>query len=171
MKDKDRQRAYMKAYRDNPANRTRKKEMERARYAANRPALLAKRRAWREKNIDTVRASRRQRHKERYNSDPAYREQLKDRQRKNREKNRLYLREYWLKKTYGITLAEYDALLAAQDGKCAICKTELNLNLDHCHDSGKLRGILCNRCNQGIGYFRNDIHLLKSAIAYLERVG
>ena len=55
-------------------------------------------------------------------------------------------------------------------GKCAICGSERqgrNHSLDHCHATGKLRGILCNKCNSGLGFFRDRIDLLEKAIAYL----
>ena len=58
------------------------------------------------------------------------------------------------------------------DGKCGICgqeRGERNHALDHDHKTNKLRGILCHKCNVGLGYFADDINRLRSAIAYLER--
>lgn len=58
--------------------------------------------------------------------------------------------------------------------KCKICKRDFESNrdkhVDHCHASGKVRGILCNRCNFGLGYFRDDKEALREAIKYLENV-
>lgn len=71
----------------------------------------------------------------------------------------------------GISKKKYFEILNKQDGKCAICGTvESNkrLLIDHCHSSMLVRGLLCNKCNQGIGYFNDNIELLKSAIDYLE---
>lgn len=75
---------------------------------------------------------------------------------------------------YGLTYEDFVALLESQDGKCAICghsDTSKKLFfpvIDHCHDTGSVRGILCANCNRGIGLFGEDIERLKSAIAYLE---
>lgn len=80
-------------------------------------------------------------------------------------------RKYNLKKDYGITPEEYDAMLQAQGGTCAICHgTESvgRLAVDHCHATGVVRGLLCTNCNQAIGKLRDDTQLLKNAINYLE---
>lgn len=82
-----------------------------------------------------------------------------------------------LEKTFGITLARYQELLLEQNGVCAICKKpELNvgrngkvlsLAVDHCHDSGVVRSLLCLNCNQGLGSFRDDPALMRRAIEYV----
>lgn len=91
--------------------------------------------------------------------------------KRNPEKTKLAYRRCMLKRRYGITLEEYEKMFAEQDGKCAICKgvcpTGRNLAVDHDHDTGKVRGLLCSRCNQGIGQLRN-IAILQSAITYLK---
>jgi hypothetical protein len=75
---------------------------------------------------------------------------------------------------YGITLEEYNRLLESQGGGCAICGRKVNidskfsLHVDHDHDTGKIRGILCSSCNLGIGKFDHDCSRLKNAIKYLE---
>lgn len=75
---------------------------------------------------------------------------------------------------YGITRDEYAAVLTAQGGVCAICqrfeitKRVKRLVVDHCHASGKLRALLCHRCNCAIGYFQDNVKLVRRAIAYLE---
>lgn len=71
---------------------------------------------------------------------------------------------------HGITVERYEELLQQQDGACAICKgtTGKNLAVDHCHTTGRIRGLLCTRCNPGLGYFCDDISLLSAAIEYLE---
>lgn len=60
-------------------------------------------------------------------------------------------------------------LEAAQANQCAICGVNtVNLNLDHCHETGKIRGLLCRPCNTGLGMFRDNVEVLGSAMAYLE---
>ncbi len=79
---------------------------------------------------------------------------------------------------YGITKEQYEEKLVAQENACEICRkpeTEmwrglvLNLSVDHDHSNGKVRGLVCRRCNIGIANFRDDVSVLKSAIAYLEK--
>lgn len=80
-------------------------------------------------------------------------------------------REAWLWYTYGITLADYDALLARQNGVCFICQTkprDQTLAVDHYHPTDFVRGLLCRDCNLGLGNFKDDPRLIRRAIAYLE---
>lgn len=86
-----------------------------------------------------------------------------------------YHRNLILKKKYGITLSEYNNLVLEQDHKCAICKIPVSnlpktLDVDHCHITGKIRGLLCGKCNMGIGYFKDDTTLLEAAIKYLQAI-
>lgn len=79
-----------------------------------------------------------------------------------------------IKHLYGITKEDYEKLLKDQNNKCKIClgkethKSKKKFNIDHCHKTGKVRGLLCNRCNVGLGRFRDNINILKNAIEYLE---
>lgn len=74
---------------------------------------------------------------------------------------------------YGITHDQFLALLETQDGLCAICgngetsKDGRQLSVDHNHETGAIRGLLCNRCNPMIGYARDNVAVLQAAIAYL----
>jgi hypothetical protein len=96
---------------------------------------------------------------------------------------RLRERKYRIQKQYGLSPERYEAMLAAQGGRCAICGTSeprLNSNavyyctfsfhVDHCHETGKVRGLLCSRCNVGLGSFEDDVELLERAVAYLRAV-
>lgn len=81
-------------------------------------------------------------------------------------------RNFYLKKKYGITADDYDTMEAAQGGKCAICggnqtKRYKNFSVDHCHITGKVRGLLCSPCNKALGSFKDDVDILKTAINYL----
>jgi hypothetical protein len=81
---------------------------------------------------------------------------------------------YRLKSLYGLTETTYQKLLASQGGVCAICKNpetikNRRLGVDHCHKSGKVRGLLCDSCNTGLGRFRDSVPLLRRAIRYLEQ--
>ena len=79
------------------------------------------------------------------------------------------------KSKYGLTPAEYVAMLHEQGGTCAICD-QVNpdgreLCVDHCHETGDVRGLLCHKCNTGIGLFGDNAALLNSAISYLREKG
>ena len=96
-------------------------------------------------------------------------------QKKNRtpEENK----KYFIKSKYGITLEDYKKMYDEQKGLCKIChkpETRTNqygiclLHIDHNHVTGKVRGLLCNKCNTLLGYSREDIEILESAIEYLK---
>ena len=78
-------------------------------------------------------------------------------------------REANLKHRYGIGVEDYNAMHKKQEGKCAICgiKKDANLDVDHCHDTGKIRGLLCNSCNRAIGLLKEDEKIIKKAAEYL----
>lgn len=91
---------------------------------------------------------------------------------RSRPHAQLARRDLVLRSTYGISLAEYDDMLESQSGSCAICSTtpEENgrrLDVDHCHETGRVRGLLCASCNLGIGKFKDNPSLLAEAIKYL----
>ena len=72
---------------------------------------------------------------------------------------------------WGISQEEFDALCAKQNGKCTLCGElpgKLGLVVDHDHKTGKARGLLCNRCNSGLGFLRDDPTLLRNAANYIE---
>jgi hypothetical protein len=88
------------------------------------------------------------------------------------------VRERRLASSYGITTEQYNSMLAAQNNVCAICKLPESvrgnggairpLDVDHCHTTGKIRGLLCTRCNKAIGILKDDISIIESAIVYLQ---
>lgn len=101
-----------------------------------------------------------------------YSMQEKTHRKTNPEHAKLKDRRNNLKRNYGITIEEYNEMFAKQNGRCAIChrhQSELKKRLcvDHCHTTQRIRGLLCNNCNHGIGKFKDDTSLLQSAIIYL----
>lgn len=83
-------------------------------------------------------------------------------------------RKSTLKTQYGMTEADYETLLDAQDGRCAICRQPPPsyrpiLHVDHDHDRGTVRGLLCSDCNLAIGKLHDSIDLLRAAVDYLAR--
>lgn len=89
---------------------------------------------------------------------------------KHKEKNIEYSTWYNRKRKLGITKEEYLNLLEKQNGVCAICNQTCtkSLAVDHDHTTSKIRGLLCNSCNRGLGYLKDSIAILKAATTYLE---
>ena len=82
-------------------------------------------------------------------------------------------RDNYLRRKYNITEAEYDALLAAQGGVCAICGKRpgrVRLGVDHDHATGKVRGLLCVRCNKALGPFEWSVAVLERAAVYMSKI-
>lgn len=85
-----------------------------------------------------------------------------------------------LKRKYNLSLEEYEALLITQNYSCKICKStkanrewktkdqRIDLFVDHCHTTGKIRGLLCNKCNVGLAMFGDNMDTLTTAISYLQ---
>lgn len=91
-----------------------------------------------------------------------------------RKKNKGYQRRYDLKRMYGLSLEDYDAMLQSQNNSCKICESEdpggkhKIFYVDHCHVTGNIRGLLCTGCNLALGGFRDKIESLERAILYLK---
>lgn len=90
-------------------------------------------------------------------------------------------RKHSLDKNYGLTIQQYNELLRSQNGVCAICGKDepsehgrtgkqFRLSVDHCHETGVIRGLLCQKCNRAIGLMNDDPALLRKAISYLLRL-
>lgn len=88
--------------------------------------------------------------------------------KKHRDKRLAYRRSY----LYGVSQSEYETLRNKAKGVCGICgcaeENKMALAVDHCHTSNKVRGLLCNNCNNGLGRFKDDPGLLQLAITYLK---
>jgi hypothetical protein len=90
---------------------------------------------------------------------------------RNRDKRLKKLREIHLRKKFSLTIEEYAAILEAQEGVCALCRCPptpgISLHVDHDHATSEIRGLLCVRCNNALGLFREDPDLLKRAARYV----
>lgn len=87
---------------------------------------------------------------------------------KNKHTVRMRSKIAHYKKAYGMTLDEVESLLKSQQGTCKICGNVLGeFHVDHCHLTGRVRGILCPFCNKGLGHFMDKKENLESALAYL----
>ena len=142
----------------------RRRERLRKRWAQDpeyRRKRLKANRAWIVARKDRLNARRRYR----YATDPEYREKCRAPRRGEHARNDR------LKLVYGMTPEDYDAILARQNGACAICesKSHRRLCIDHCHSTGTVRGLLCRDCNLGLGNYQDDPKRLLKAIVYLKR--
>lgn len=138
-------RRYREKNKHSPDYKTRKSAQAREYYSANKDHVLAYQREYR----DALRGT------------PAWQARTAS---------------YRLKHEYGITKDQFDSLLAAQNFSCAICSTTEprgsgTFHVDHCHESGAVRGLLCLGCNAGLGNFRDNPTSLMRAIEYLTAQG
>jgi hypothetical protein len=147
--------AYGKKY--YKENRERLRQEQKNRYEANKERYLQTQKVWWDKNKDRI-----------------------NKERSGNKKKYTY--DSWsarLRRVYGITPDDYFEMLDNQSSKCLICNTDdpgpigrgslsRVFAVDHCHETGKVRGLLCHKCNMGLGLFRDDPDLLHKAINYLE---
>lgn len=130
-------------------------------YAKNREKILAKNAEWRAKNkerhLERARAYHHENREALLPKKRAYSLRTRD-----QRSAKLRLRKY------GLSHAEYEAMLAAQDGKCAICGEKGKLVVDHNHQTDAVRSLLCSPCNTAIGLFKEDTDRMKAAIQYLD---
>jgi hypothetical protein len=125
-----------------------------------RKAVLERNRAFRLAHRDEINAKARAA----YARDDGYR------RRKRLAGNKWYSPEKRLAQVYGLSVEDYNAMLARQGGACAICKqapTRRPLFVDHCHTTGKVRGLLCHGCNAALGFMRDDHTRTSAATEYL----
>lgn len=102
-----------------------------------------------------------------------WRQSKPDYERNRYKRDRARTRERHLIRKYGVDLATYRRMLVAQDGRCAICGAPEKeqhhevFHVDHCHTTGRVRGLLCRGCNHVLGHLKDDPDLLRRAIGYL----
>ena len=110
--------------------------------------------------------------REKYKSDPMAKVKRQLRAGRRKETNPTAQREAELKRLYGITLQDYVQMFEKQGEVCAICKkkcpTRKSLSVDHDHQTGIVRGLLCNRCNRALGMFKDNSTLLLRAAQYIK---
>jgi hypothetical protein len=107
----------------------------------------------------------------------AHRERHTAQVREWQAQNKLRMFDAHLKRTYGITVADFNRMLAEQGGGCGICGTRVGgsknqgvrLHVDHDHETGEARGLLCGTCNRGIGQLGDDLERVLAAVRYLQR--
>ncbi|MFA5053580.1 MAG: endonuclease VII domain-containing protein [Parcubacteria group bacterium] len=122
---------------------------------------------------EQTREQRNARRREKYASDAKHRETVKRQVKRWQEANPEKRKSQRLR-AFGITYAEFSQLMERQLNRCAICGAEKTQDgrmfpvVDHCHQTGKVRGLLCMNCNQGLGKFKDDPAILRSAADYLE---
>lgn len=120
-------------------------------YEGNRDREIARVKAWQEANRDRHLANQRE--------------------RRTRPEVKARERDAHLRRKFGITAETYDEMLAGQGGVCAICerppRDDISLHVDHEHGTGRVRGLLCFRCNNALGDFEDDAALLLRAVHYV----
>lgn len=140
-------------------------------WQASRPGYTSSSgRQYREKNKDKINAQRKAFHV----ANPGYsREQSRRYALAHPERQAMHLRGWWLKK-YGLSIAQYEVMLSAQNGGCAICGSlspgrtgTKNFCVDHDHTNGKTRGLLCHPCNQMLGLAEDSAKRLLASVDYL----
>jgi len=146
---------YEKYLKYNPEYKRKKSVYDKEYAIRNKESRKEKAKKYRDDNKDMLREKHRNDYyanKSRYN-DQSRRQRLRDR--------------------FGLTIEEYNTLLDSQNGLCKICgekklaKNQTRMGVDHCHDTGTIRGILCNNCNTALGYFNDSVDLLSNAIKYI----
>lgn len=92
---------------------------------------------------------------------------LKNWKNKNKDRVKKANRAWNLKALYNLTIEQFEKMSLQQNHCCKICLLSKKLVVDHCHITGKVRGLLCSRCNSGLGYFQDEANLMKRAGLYL----
>lgn len=165
------------------ANNPEKRKASRQKFQEkNKEALRLKQREYRKNNKDSIReknlvkniTEEKRLHRNKYHAE--WRAKNKDKMQEARRKRNAKpnaLRKHLLKYAHGLTLEQYDELLHAQNSVCAICQTTCNtkkvLSVDHDHNTGAIRGLLCNACNQALGLLKDNPDIAFNANIYLRR--
>jgi hypothetical protein len=167
--------AYNKKWREEHAEHLRTKKRET--YQKNKEKILAQNRAWRKRNREGLVAYERARSPEKRNYTKEWRARNPEKARQsvrnyaanNREKVAKLVRNWALRTKYNLTPEQHAAMIAKQKGLCFICKQapEKGLVVDHDHDGGKVRALLCHSCNRALGLLGDDPDRVAVAGRYL----
>lgn len=135
----------------------------------NKDSLLKRQAAYREANREKLRESGKVAQRRYYAKSP---EAVKANKQRWKDKNPGWARKALLKRQYDLTTEEWEVMFHEQGRKCAICKAsepghKSGWHTDHCHISGKVRGIICCHCNRGLGGAKDNIETLENMIDYL----
>lgn len=153
-------------------NKERLRELARNFYYRNKEKCKERSRKYHQRNKETTKERANKRAKEYYHRN---KEKRKEYLKKWHSRNPIYDTERAKDRRfekYGLTKEEYQKLLVRQRNKCAICLrmlTDIKTCIDHCHNAGHVRGILCSRCNWTLGMWQNSVRTAKRAVAYLQR--
>jgi len=141
-----------------PITREERNARRRERYRADPEKHKAYQREWLRNNPENRRAASRRWRVNNPDKVKAYRES---------PETRAYSRNLRLKSEYGITQSDYDAMVEKQNGICPICELEKKLVVDHDHETGKVRALLCGQCNTGLGSLKDSPQIVEKALQYL----
>jgi hypothetical protein len=185
--DKEKAKAQQKAW--HSANKERINATKKVRYAANPNQYSARKEAYREAHTEQIKAYQkayREAHKEQNKEQKKTRakayykanlERIKEKKNAYRKRNKDKTRNDQLLRDFGIPLTSYNGMLDLQGHACAICHDVLEdatgrgktLHVDHCHETGQVRELLCSTCNTSLGGFKDREDLLAAAIVYLQK--
>lgn len=154
-KDKDKEKAWRKQYNITHADKIKKYKKEYNKKYKTEKAIL----------LNTYRREYYSKHKK------SELTRMKNYRLKNLDKFKKYDKKLGLKKKYNLTIEQFEQMRIDQNNCCALClttfKTGKDTCVDHCHKTNKVRGLLCHKCNTGIGALNDSIVLLKKAIEYI----
>lgn len=167
---KAKKRQYDKAWRE--ANKEAESARDKVYREANKEAVAARLKAWREKNKEAIAAKSKARREANKEAEAARQKAYRE---ANKEAYAAKQKAYELKRKYGLTIEQRDAMSEAQDNRCLCCNTKFGLlkklrpSVDHCHATGRVRGILCNQCNTLLGKANDQPAILRTCARYLEK--
>ena len=147
-------------------------------YQAHKEEIKAKRKIYNAANRDKVKAAQKvkyEKNKVKYAAQAklyraAHKEEFAARVKAYYSRTKEARRRYERNRKYGVSHEVFLSMLASQNNQCAVCGCEIgeNADVDHCHKTKIVRGLLCSKCNTGIGLFQNSIENLEKAIRYLK---
>lgn len=159
MNDKERSSAYYQAHKQELKERSRL-------YRLAHPELVEYHKAYYLANKEKIKANNAKNYS-------ANAKEIKEKKRLYRNANKEKVAISKRKSKYGISAEKFMEMVRLQNNKCAICGEEMigynNQCVDHNHSTGIIRGLLCNPCNRALGYFKDDIEIIKNAVDYMRR--